>query len=111
MPYKTVHSYGDIPPPPGCNIHAYGDPEIGYYQPTLPQHPWYGTANTKTGFYPHPYPTGHHHPPTVPSKRKEGRIVCYLAGVILAILALVAVIVVLTMMVAGQEMVKGARDL
>ena len=23
MPYKTVHSYGDIPPPPGCNIHAY----------------------------------------------------------------------------------------
>ena len=60
----------------------------------------------KPGFIPH-----HHFPqypphPAVPSKSKEGRVVCYLAGVILAILALVAVIVVLTMLVARQEMEK-----
>ena len=58
------------------------------------------------GFYPH-HPSA---PAAVPSKRKEGRVVCYLAGVILAILALVAVIVVLTMMVARQEMVNRDVD-
>jgi len=42
--------------------------------------------------------------PRAPSRRKEGKVVCYLAGVIMAILALVTVIVVLTMMVANQEM-------
>ena len=34
---------------------------------------------------------------------REGRIICYLAAVILAILVLVVVIIVLTMMVAGKE--------
>ena len=36
--------------------------------------------------------------------RKESRIVCYLAAVILAILVLIAVIVVLTMMAANKEL-------
>ena len=40
------------------------------------------------------------------SGRKESKIICYLAGVILAILVLIAVIVVLTMMVANKEMGK-----
>ena len=42
-------------------------------------------------------------PPQV-SGHKESKIICYLSAVILAILVLIAVIVVLTMMVANKEM-------
>jgi hypothetical protein len=35
-------------------------------------------------------------------RKREGRVICYLSAVILAILALVVVIVVLTMMVTNQ---------
>ncbi len=71
-----------------------------------------GPGGPKPGFIPHHLPfAGQQYPPAaVPSKRKEGRVVCYLAGVILAILALVAVIVVLTMLVARQEMEKQGED-
>ena len=70
-----------------------------------------GPGGPKPGFIPHHLPfAGQQYPTAVPSKRKEGRVVCYLAGVILAILALVAVIVVLTMLVARQEMEKQGED-
>ncbi len=40
------------------------------------------------------------------ARRREGRMICYLSAVILAILALVVVIVVLTMMVTNQGIKK-----
>jgi len=73
---STLPNLLNLPPPPAqhCTLHNY-------------------TCDPELGIRKH-----------APSYHKEGKVVCYLAGVIMAILALVTVIVVLTMMIANQEM-------